>query len=329
MARWYSNLGSPQSQGCTLLDLFVMVSLCMRLLLALFALSLIAQAAGPLRVVALHPVLAELAENLGEKDVTVGRLIPAGVDPHTFNPAPSAAKAIHEADLVIASGFSLEPYLDKLVANSGSKARLFTASSCIREVVKSSCACSHQGEHSHEGHDHGEIDPHWWHSIANIVHVAEGIAGELSTLRPEQASLIAQRLASFRSRMEALSRWALAEMEQLPPNSRILVTSHDAFGYLARDYGFAVHPLHGVSPEAEPDAKALARLIDLIRKLGVKAVFVDSTENPKLLSAMMRESGAKMGGVLYADGPGGEGTPAQDIESMFRHNLGTIVRALK
>ncbi|MFA5265939.1 MAG: zinc ABC transporter substrate-binding protein [Opitutaceae bacterium] len=280
--------------------------------------------AGPLRVIALHSVLAEVAQEVGGGDVTVCCLMPVGADPHTFNPAPGDVRALSECDLVLASGFGLEPYLDKLVSNSGTKARVLLASSAIRDTVRSSDV-----ERGHEGHDHGEIDPHWWNGISNIREMATAVCGELKRLRPAASSSFDARNAAYLARLDALAAWARAEVGALPRERRHLVTSHDAFGYLARDYGFEVHPLYGVSPEAEPDARALAALIDLIRRLKIRAVFVDNTENPKLLAAMLGESGAIVGGTLYADGLGAPGSPAATVEDMFRHNIATIVEALK
>ncbi len=290
-------------------------------------LSSLTASAAPLRIVALHSVLAEVAQELGGAEVTVRCLVPGGTDPHTFNPAPADVRSLHESDLILASGFNLEPYLDKLVSNSGTKAPLFLASSVIRDVVKASC--EEKGHGSHAEHNHGEIDPHWWHGISNIRAIAGAVCAELKRLRPTSASAFDARCAAYLSKLDALATWAQTEMATLPRERRQLVTSHDAFGYLARDYSFEVHPLNGVNPEAEPDARALAALIDFIRSRKISSVFVDNTENPKLLAAMLSESGAKVGGTLYADGLGASGSPAASVEAMFRHNISTIVKALR
>jgi len=106
------------------------------------------------------------------------------------------------------------------------------------------------------------------------------------------------------------------------------VTTHDAFGWFARDYGFTVHPISGVSPDAEPNARQLAQLARLIRSEGIPAIFAETSTNPALVEALVRETGAGLGGALYADGlsPDGDGTT---YEGMFRHNVRTIVEALR
>jgi zinc/manganese transport system substrate-binding protein len=105
------------------------------------------------------------------------------------------------------------------------------------------------------------------------------------------------------------------------------VTNHDAFAWFARDYGFSVHPISGLSPDSEPGARALARLADLVRERHIPAIFVESSENSALAAALADETGARLGGTLYADGlsPDGDGAT---YEGMFRHNVRTIVDAL-
>ena len=313
-----------------------------RLLLSLVACFSLGAAlvAAPVRVVTLHSVLTEIVAEVGGPEVSVVGLVRPGVDPHTFNPAPADVRRLAQAEIVFSSGFGLEPYLDKLVANSGTKARLVRAADAIPNPVHSSCrhAHDHHGHEAdvdeHEGaadhdEDHEEFDPHWWHGLANVRAVTLQVRDALATLRPEAKAGFEARAAVYLGKIDALAAWAQQEVAVLPAARRKLVTSHDAFGYLVRDYGFTVHPLQGVNPEAEPNARELAELIDFIRHEKIPAVFADNTENPKLLAAMIRETGAKLGGMLYADGLGAAGTPATTFADMYRHNLSTIVSALK
>jgi zinc/manganese transport system substrate-binding protein len=106
------------------------------------------------------------------------------------------------------------------------------------------------------------------------------------------------------------------------------VTSHDAFGYFAHDYGFTVHPVNGLSTESETDAKHLAGLVDLIRRKGIPAIFVESSANPRMVENLLGETGVRLGGTLYADGLGPAGSGAEDYVAMYRRNVGAIVGAL-
>ncbi|MBV8641498.1 MAG: zinc ABC transporter substrate-binding protein, partial [Verrucomicrobia bacterium] len=126
---------------------------------------------------------------------------------------------------------------------------------------------------------------------------------------------------------DALNNWAKRKVAELPRDKRKLVTSHDAFQYLARDYGFKIYAIEGVSTETEPSDRHVAELIDDIKKQQVKAIFLENTLNPKVTREITRESGAKIGGSLYADGLGdGDGST---YEGLVRHNISTIVDALQ
>jgi zinc/manganese transport system substrate-binding protein len=106
------------------------------------------------------------------------------------------------------------------------------------------------------------------------------------------------------------------------------VTSHDAFGYFARDYGFTVHAINGLSTESEADARNVATLIDLIRRERIGAVFAENSVDPRLVEDLVRETGVRLGGTLYADGLGPPGSGAEGVDAMFRHNVTAIVGAL-
>lgn len=298
----------------------------MRLIVLVFSLLLLplfsAQATPPLKVLAFHPILAELAKELGGTSVQVDCPLPLGADPHTFSPSPVELRLLTEADLVLASGFGLEPYLERLFRNTPSKARRFQASEHIATPLPS---CAHETHADREGHDHGEYDPHWWHGLSEVQSVAQALAQALCTLRPTEREAIQSRLEAHKRRLYDLKQWAEACFAKIPLPRRHLVTSHDAFAYLARDYHLHLHPLHGISPDTEPDARALARLIDQIRSMQIRVVFSDNTENPRFFEAMLRESGAHLGGQLLADGPAAS---ADTFEAMYRHNIETLTKAL-
>jgi len=270
--------------------------------------------AEPLRVVTLSTVLTEIAGAVGGDAVTVQPLLPPGVDPHTFEPAPRDMRTLAGADLILASGLGLEPYLRKLAENAGGHAAVLEAGDILRPE-----AAAGGGR---------EPDPHWWNSVRAGEKVTRGVAAEFAQLRPEAAAGFHARAEAYVERLAALDAWAVQELAALPPDRRRMVTTHDAFGWFARDYGFTVYPVSGLSPEADPDARQLARLTDLIRREGIRAVFVENSENSKLAAALARETGARIGGVLYPDGL----TPEPDGSTygrLFRHNVETLVDGLK
>ncbi|MFI5357918.1 MAG: metal ABC transporter solute-binding protein, Zn/Mn family [Opitutales bacterium] len=267
-----------------------------------------------LRVVALNTVLAEIVREVGDDWVVVNGLVRPGVDPHTFEPSAADLRAMVDADLVLASGLQLESYLDRLVAKIGPAGRVVVVGDALPSVL------------SLAG---GEKDPHWWHSIDNVLFATDLVQAELTRLRPARAAEFVRNAQSYRQQLLALKTWVATELATLPPARRQLVTSHDAFGYFARDYGFTIHPIAGLSTDAEPDARHLANLIDLLRREHIRAVFAESSVNSNLVANLVAETGVRLGGTLCADGLGPADSDAATYEAMYRHNVRTIIDALR
>jgi zinc/manganese transport system substrate-binding protein len=289
----------------------------------------------PLRVVTLNTVLTEIASAVGGDAVNVTGLIKPGMDPHAFEPSPSDVRTASEADIVLASGLSLEAYLEHIVTNTRAAHRLILVGDALPNILTLP-AGSHASEddvHSHSAHNQGdndgERDPHWWQSIDNVLVATTLVQTEFTRLRPASTENFAHNAEVYRHDLLKLKAWADTEVGQLPPAKRLLFTTHDAFGYLARDYGFTIYSIIGLSTDGEPNARHLAALIDLIRKNKVKAVFAENSVNSRLIAQLVAETGAQLGGTLYADGLGTSDSPTATYAAMFRHNLSTIVEALK
>jgi len=304
----------------------------LRIGLALAGLSLIGAANAatdaPLRIVTLHTVLTEIAREVGGDAVTVVPLLRPGVDPHVFEPAPADIRRVREADLVLAAGLGMETYLPRLRRDLPAD-RVLEVGNRIPDPVQV-CTADHGHEgrgHAHD-HDHGEDDPHWWVAVDPLLAAIDIVTTELAARRPAAASAIHARAAAYRGRIAALKPWAQAEIARIPANQRLLVTSHDAFRYLAREYGLEVQPLLGASTADETSARQLAATVDLIRQRGLRTVFAEASANDRTLAAIARETGAKPGRPLCADGLGGQ--PGTDtIEGMIRHNILAIAEGLR
>jgi hypothetical protein len=189
---------------------------------------------------------------------------------------------------------------------------------------------SHGHSHGHKGEaTHGELveDPHWWHSIGNVQRATKIVRDALIKLRPEDKALFSKNADEYIASLATLQKWVKSELAKLPRNQRKLVTSHDAFQYFAKENGFTIHAVEGLSSAEQPSSKQVADIIKLIKAQGVKAIFAETIENPKVLQEITRETGAKMGGELYADGLG-EGE-ASTFEGMVKHNVRTIVEGLE
>jgi len=284
-----------------------------------------ALAVEPLRIVTLHTVLTEIVREVGGKEVALTPLLSPGIDPHAFEPAPADIRRLKQADLVFAAGLGLETYLPKLVKDA-KPGQIIEVGGLLPNLLKT-CLEGHDHGHDHS-HDHGETDPHWWHSLDQVMAAVDVVARVCGERQPGAAAAFTRNATAFKARLAALQTWARAEIAQIPLNRRLLVTSHDAFGYFARDFGFKVHPLLGASTAGEANARRVAATIDLIRREKIKAVFAEVSANPRLIQTIVRETGARLGQPLWGDGLGTEPGNAT-IEAMFRHNLSAIVDALR
>ncbi|HEY8902020.1 MAG TPA: zinc ABC transporter substrate-binding protein [Chthoniobacterales bacterium] len=288
----------------------------MKKFFALFALLTVSLAPLPaaetVKVVSFSAILTEIARTVGGDAVTVIGLVKPGVDPHEYQPTPGDLKQLAGARLILASGKHLEHYLDKLQAASGSDAVLLKVGDQLPSLAFSG------GEHSE--------DPHWWQSVTNVERATRIVRDALVAADPASAAKFQKNAAASLAQLAALNRWIKQQVALLPRDKRELVTSHDAFQYFARDYGFKIYAIEGIDPDQEASTRQVNDLIDVIRKEGVKAIFLEDTLNPKVSSQITRETGAKIGGTLYADGPG---VDADTYEKMQRHNVTTIVEALK
>jgi zinc/manganese transport system substrate-binding protein len=265
----------------------------------------------PMKIIALSSILAEIAEATGGDRVQAVSLVKPGVDPHEFEPSPEDMKKITGSDLVLASGKGIEGYLHKLAAAGGQ--RLVNVGEKIPSL-KMDAASS-------------EEDPHWWHSVVHVKQAARVVRDELTRLSPSDSNLFTSNCDLYLRRLDDLEAWIKRKVAELPRNRRKLVTSHDAFQYFAAAYGFTIYPVRGLTHEAERPARELTLLVEEIKKHGVKAVFGEQLASPKVVTEITRETGAKYGGLLHADGLGtGE---AGSYEGMMKQNVTIIVEALK
>ena len=284
------------------------------LLLAGF--SSISLTAAPLKVASLSTVLGDVAANVGGDKVQVEAIVKGGVDPHEFQPSPSDVELVAGADVVLVSGKGMEGYLSKL--EEGMDPKKFVN---VGNQVGSSLKLK----------DEGKVieDPHWWHSVANVEKATNVVRDVLIAADPADRDAFTANAAAYQAKLEELDRAIKVKVAELGRDKRKLVTSHDAFQYFARDYGFKIYPIEGVSTAEEPSTRKVAELLDAIKEQHVKSVFFENTQNPKVIAQITKETGATVGGELYADGLGAPGSDAATYLDMMHHNVNTIVDALK
>lgn len=291
-------------------------------------------AADPIRVSTFSTVLTEVAQQVGGDRVAVTGHIKPGIDPHDFEPKPIDLKTVSQSQLVLLSAKHMEGYVNKLKEATGGKNRVVEVGDQFPSL-KMKDDHDHDHDHAHakggkaDDHDHDELveDPHWWHSVANVKRAAKIVRDELGKLSPDDQATFKKNTDKYLASLDSLQSWVKTKVAELPRDRRKLVTSHDAFQYFAKENGFTIYAIEGVSSSDQPSSKKVAEIIAAIKTQGVKAVFPESIENPKVLTEITRETGAKIGGELYADGLGdGE---AATYTGMVKHNVTTIVDALK
>ena len=281
-----------------------------------------ARAADKIKVASFSTIDTEIVQQVGDDHVDVAALVKPGVDPHEYEPTPADLRKVSEAQLILTSGKHLENYLSKLQEATGGKADLLEVGNHLPSLKMK------PGEVEDGADEGGRIeDPHWWHSVSNVKQATKIIRDELIKLDPADKADFEKNANAYLVKLDALDNWVRRKVAELPRDKRKLVTSHDAFQYFARDYGFTIEAIEGVNTETEASNRHVSELIDDIKKQGVKAIFLESTLNPKVTTQITRETGVKIGGTLYADGLGpGE---ASTYEGMMKHNVSTIVDALK
>jgi zinc/manganese transport system substrate-binding protein len=255
-----------------------------------------------------------MTHQVGGDHIQITNMVGPDADAHTYEPTPDDAKALLKAKLIIKNGLGFEPWLDRLVTSTETKAPVISAS---HGVIPRSLD------------EDGETipDPHAWHNLANAELYISNITKALIAADPTNKADYERNSQAYLKKIYALLAEAKAKLGSLPPGNRKIVTSHDAFGYLGQAYGIDFMAPQGLSTEREPSAAEVAALITQIRQAKVKAVFMENIKDARLLKQIADESGAHIGGTLYSDALAANG-PASTFVGLFEYNLNTLYNAL-
>lgn len=268
-------------------------------------------AAEQLKVVASFSILADFVRNVGGDRINLTTLVGADSDVHVYAPAPSDAKRIADAKLVIVNGLGLEGWLPRLVQSSGSKAQVVTASAGIAPLKLGSAA-----------------DPHGWQSVPNAKIYVTNIANALAAADPDDAEFFRAQAKAYLEKLETLDREVREAVAKIPQERRKVISTHDAFGYFAAEYGVQFIAPLGVSTETEPSARDIATIIGQIKAQKIPAVFLENISDDRLIRRIAAETGSKVGGTLISDGLTGEKGLAPTYIDMVRHNIKALTSAL-
>ncbi len=262
-------------------------------------------------ILASTTILADIAQNVAGKRVHVQSLLPVGVDPHSFQPAPQDLVRMSEADLLIFNGAGYESFQRILVENSEGKG----------QVVEAAAGSSSGSE---------APDPHMWLDPNLVVTYVENIREGLTHFDPDGAADFKSNADAYVAELTALDVWIVEQVNQIPPEKRLLVTNHEALGYFAERYDFTIvgTVVESFSADASPSAQQMATLIDQIKASGAPAIFLDASDNATLAEQIAAETGVRVVTDLHLESLTG-GAPAATYIDMMKHNVTLIVNALK
>ena len=284
-----------------------------------------AMANEPLPVVASFSILADMVKQVGGPHVEVTSLVGPNSDAHVFDPTPADAKRLAAAKLVVVNGLGFEGWLNRLVKSSGYKGPVLTASKGVKTIPME--ASDHGHSHGHK-HSHVVPDPHAWQSLLNARQYVENIRVALSAAMPAHSADFQSRATDYLNQIDALEKSTQARIAAVPMERRRVITSHDAFGYFAQAYKVTFYPLQGLSTASEPSAADVVRIVNEIKKNKVTAIFVENISDPRVLERVAKDTGANIGGTLYADALSAPGTQADTYLKMFELNVSTIVAGI-
>ena len=280
-----------------------------------------AQQAAPapkIKAVATISILGDLVRNVGGDRVAVSVLVGPNGDAHVYSPTPGDARTLAAADIVFVNGLGLEGWMTRLVKASGTKALNVVVSDGIAPLWK---------ERARDA-GHLATDPHAWQSIANAKLYVGNIRDSLSRIDPAGAPIYAANAAAYLGKLETLEQTVEAAIDKIPADRRRVIVGHDAFGYFGETYGLTFIAPQGVSTDAAPSAKDVARIIALIRTQNIPAVFLENISDPRVIEQIARETGAVIGGKVYSDALSEPGGPASTYIDLMRHNVREFSKAL-
>ncbi|MFN5595452.1 MAG: metal ABC transporter solute-binding protein, Zn/Mn family [Aphanizomenon sp.] len=270
------------------------------------------------QVVVTSTIITNLAAEIGGEEVQITGILKPGADPHIYEPVPADSRVLEKANLILYNGYNLEPGIIKLMNATGGNVKKIP----VGEVVK--CLKLDKGK--------GKIvpDPHVWGSAENVISMVKAIRDGLIELSPEDKNKFVENAKRLTDELQQLHIWINQEIQTIPPDKRKLITTHDAFQYYGNAYKIEISgTLIGISTEEQPSAQTVKKLVESIKKIGVSAIFAETTINPALIKTVAEEAGVKLAPTpLFSDSIGAKGSNGDTYIKMMVANTRAIVEAL-
>lgn len=267
--------------------------------------------------------IADAAKNIGGEYVEVSSLMGPGVDPHLYQATQGDLAKLDEADIIFYNGLNLEGKMNEIFEKMAKQKPTHAVGESVpRDKLK-------QDEDNPD-----QMDPHIWFDVPIWKIAVEQVRDGLIDLDPDNKQVYTENAKRYLQELDELHEYALEQIESIPKQSRLLITAHDAFSYFGSAYGLEVMGLQGLSTDAEYGLRDVQELVDVIIERQIKAVFIESSISDRSIQAVIEGAKSKghevsIGGELFSDAMGAEGTPEGTYVGMVTHNVNTIVEALK
>lgn len=281
-----------------------------------------ASVTGKYRVVTTIGMITDIVENVGGDRVEVIGLMGPGVDPHLYKATAGDVQKLNSASLIFYNGLHLESKMADILAKMSGNAKTVA----VTDVVDRSLLLT-------PPEFEGQYDPHLWFDVKLWMKVVGKVRDALSEFDPDNTSAYRSNAQRYFVELAGLHAYVEAQTNRVPTEQRVLVTAHDAFNYFGKAYGFEVRGLQGISTATEAGIADVQELATFIAARRIPAIFVESSVSPRSLEAVKAAVKSKgfnveIGGELFSDAMGNEGTPEGTYIGMVRHNVDTIVTAL-
>lgn len=272
----------------------------------------------PIAITCTTGMVGDLVSNIGGEHVRVTTIMGPGVDPHLYKATAGDIGSLQGADMIFYNGLLLEGKMAELFVKMARRNPFVIA---VTEEVDRDRLLEPPALAGH-------WDPHVWFDVDLWSEGADVVRKSLAEYAPDHAAEFAANAEAYTSELAQLHAWCQTEAAKLPAEKRVLVTSHDAFSYFGRAYGFEVVGLMGISTVTEAGLADIARMVDFIKQRQVPAIFVESSVSKAAIERVAQDADVAIGGELFSDAMGGAGTPEGTYVGMVRFNMETVVNAL-
>ncbi|MEY2817847.1 MAG: hypothetical protein RL275_1310 [Chloroflexota bacterium] len=279
---------------------------------------------GKLNIVTTTGMIADITKNVGGEYVEVTALMGPGVDPHLYKASEGDMRRLQDADLIFYNGLHLEAQMGEVLEkmNDFGIKTVPVTDKIDRSLLQAPPQFA------------GNYDPHVWFDVTMWMKAVEQVQETLIETDPSHKAEYEANASAYLAKLDELHQYVLAQAQTVPADKRIIITAHDAFNYFGHAYGFEVRGLQGISTEAQAGTADVQDLVSYIVEKQIPAIFVESSvpqRNVEAVQAAVQAQGfdVQIGGSLFSDAMGSEGTPEGTYIGMVRHNIDTIVSALK